>query len=328
MQIMFRSLITAASLALAPLGLLAGEPTPASVEHISSRTNGRPVKLGEDGVIAIKATATSGTTLTGILNDQCDPDGNSLVTNYWNTYAGDFIWNLFVTVNSGAAGPFINGPDDINAGPISVDLSAPGTYTIVVYAASPGVFGGTPRIDHSSLNLFFNGDHATPRISAKTPADTNAAFSVNSATSLTQALAPTEFPGLIPAAGTLSFVDGPNLITLIDYRWYNPEESDAELPVGDRVGTIAVEQDGGSDMRGLFTLRVTPLPSLSIVRVTSNSAKVFWPSPASGFSLYETSNLISPNWTLISSPPVDDGSNKSVIIDLSPGSRFFRLMIP
>lgn len=58
-QTMLRYLITPALLTLTPLVLLAAEPAPAFVEHISARIDGgqgSPAKLKKNGVITTKAT--------------------------------------------------------------------------------------------------------------------------------------------------------------------------------------------------------------------------------------------------------------------------------
>jgi uncharacterized repeat protein (TIGR03803 family) len=195
------------------------------------------------------------TTFTGALIDESDSDGNSHQANFNNTHSNDFVWNLFLIASSDAAGTFINGPEDTDAGPVAVTLSSPGTYTFVMFAT-------TGPSDNFDLNLFFNGDHAAPKISVKSPANSINAFSANSAIS-TYPLSPAGFGDVVPAAGTLSFNDGTNQITLVDFRWYNPDFGDGDLPILDRVSTFSAGEDAANDARGRFTLQVTPLNIIS-----------------------------------------------------------------
>ena len=78
----------------------------------------------------------------------------------WNTLGGDERWNLWVS-DSGLDGQFVNGPSDANAG-LSVSLHN-GTYQYAVYAEA------NADIAQIGLNLFFNGNNATPGISVTAP---------------------------------------------------------------------------------------------------------------------------------------------------------------
>jgi hypothetical protein len=52
---------------------------------------------------------------------------------------------------------------------------------------------------------------------------------------------------------------------------------------------------------------------------------VFWPSPSTGFALYQNTNLNTTNWV---SPPetiADDGTNRFIIVNPPTGNRFYRL---
>jgi N-acetylneuraminic acid mutarotase len=201
-------------------------------------------------VVASPITTNASTVvLTGVITDQCDSHGNTQQVNYWNTRSADGIENVFLSLNSGASGPFINGPDDANVGPIAVDLSAAGTYAFTFYV--------DPRtLTYADLNLFFNGDNTHPGISAKTPTDTTNSFSANSASNTFSLDA-----SIVQGSGTLLFVQGTNLVRLTDFRWYNADHSDAVLPIGDRVGPSDASPDGTPDVRGIFTLIVATLDS-------------------------------------------------------------------
>jgi len=267
--------------------------------------------------VTVTLLPPNGTTLTGVLNDWSGSDGNSYQQAFWNTCSGDFVWDIFITVNSGAAGPFINGPDDTTAGPITVDLSSPGTYTFVMYAEPA-------TLANADLNLFFNGNNNTPRISVKSPTDSVGAFSANSALT-TYRLSPLGFNDAVPAAGTLSFIDGTNQISLVDYRWYNPDHGDIDLPVGDRVSPTTAQANGSADARGLFTLQVTPFaPQLTINRSESNVI-LTWPTNAAGFTLQSPTNLAPAVWSSVSPTPVVVNGQNAVTNPVSGTQKFFRL---
>jgi hypothetical protein len=66
-------------------------------------------------------------------------------------------------------------------------------------------------------------------------------------------------------------------------------------------------------------------PLLAVSRLSSNSARISWPSPSTGFLLEENPNLNPTNWGLSSATVNDDGTFKFVIVN-SPGvNRFYRL---
>ena len=67
-------------------------------------------------------------------------------------------------------------------------------------------------------------------------------------------------------------------------------------------------------------------PTLKIILTEAGQAKLTWPSPASGYALQESADLSSAtNWTAVATQPTDDGTNKSVVVVPSSGSRFWRL---
>jgi len=140
-------------------------------------------------------------------------------------------------------GSFLNGPSDAQAG-VSISLSD-GEHTFVIYANQGG---STP---HHGLNLFFNGDNNTPRISVFGPTQTAPeppfpAFSADGGSTLTLAFSPTA------GANTLVFQDTTTRIELIDYRY-----ADYSVYGTDRVSQRSTSPDGGADFIGQFTLRVT-----------------------------------------------------------------------
>jgi len=66
-------------------------------------------------------------------------------------------------------------------------------------------------------------------------------------------------------------------------------------------------------------------PLLRVYVTGSNSVVVSWPSPSTGFVLQQNPNVNSTNWVNVSLTPVDNGTNKSVLISPPKGNLFFRL---
>jgi len=67
-------------------------------------------------------------------------------------------------------------------------------------------------------------------------------------------------------------------------------------------------------------------PLVTIARTSSNTARVSWPSPSTGFLLQENPNLDPANWILSSATVNDDGTIKFVIINSPGANRFYRLI--
>jgi hypothetical protein len=71
------------------------------------------------------------------------------------------------------------------------------------------------------------------------------------------------------------------------------------------------------------------LPSLTIARTTTNTMAVTWPSPSTGFTLQQNSDIKNPlNWTDVSAGVQDDGVRKTLIVAPATGNRFYRLKKP
>lgn len=67
-------------------------------------------------------------------------------------------------------------------------------------------------------------------------------------------------------------------------------------------------------------------PTLKITLTEAGQPKLTWPSPAPGYALQESADLSSAtNWIAVMTQPTDDGTNKSVVVGPSSGSRFWRL---
>ncbi len=86
--------------------------------------------------------------------------------------------------------------------------------------------------------------------------------------------------------------------------------------------------DGG--FWGIIAAVQTPgAPLLAIVRTTTNTVVVFWPSPSTGFTLQQNTNSVSSvNWSNVLTVPLDDGTTKTVIVNPPTGNRFYRLNKP
>jgi hypothetical protein len=77
---------------------------------------------------------------------------------------------------------------------------------------------------------------------------------------------------------------------------------------------------------GIIAAVQTPgAPLLSVWRTATNTLVVSWPSPSTGFALYQNTNLNTTNWV---SPPEtvnDDGTNRFIVVNPPTGNRFYRL---
>ncbi|MBL0928309.1 MAG: hypothetical protein IBJ11_11780 [Phycisphaerales bacterium] len=159
----------------------------------------------------------------------------------------DWIYNLWVRP---VGGSWINGPTDSRAA-INIPLT-PGTYAYEMWG-EPGQW-----MTHYGMNLFFNDDVVTPRISTWAARNESATgprpdFFANS-NSATRYLDGQWKRG----AGTLVFDDlSTNLrITLTQY-WFG-----APLPQSfDQVGAFDVSRSNVSDYMGQINLSVTPIPA-------------------------------------------------------------------
>ena len=80
----------------------------------------------------------------------------------------------------------------------------------------------------------------------------------------------------------------------------------------------------------LLSVVQTPgAPLLSILRTTTNSAAVFWPSPSTGWTLQQNTNGVSSvNWSNVTSGIQDDGTTRTFIVNPPTGNRFYRLKNP
>ena len=69
-------------------------------------------------------------------------------------------------------------------------------------------------------------------------------------------------------------------------------------------------------------------PLLSIARTVHNTVAVSWPSPSTGYVLQQNSDLTTTNWVDVAQAPSDNGTTKTVIVNLPTGKMFYRLKKP
>jgi hypothetical protein len=80
---------------------------------------------------------------------------------------------------------------------------------------------------------------------------------------------------------------------------------------------------------GIISAIQTPGAPLLIIRLTqTNTVVVSWPSPSTGFSLQQNSDLNISNWSTPGENITDNGTNKFIIVSPPAGNRFYRLFKP
>jgi uncharacterized membrane protein len=242
------------------------------------------VGRGQDGreyasALKIKALITpveqpepplTSTVLSGLVEFSTESSGSFDNRTVWNTRGGDTAVNLWVIQGSDRMGPFVNGPSDAQAG-ISIGLHE-GENHFVIYGSRGGTF------NHYGLNLFFNGNNNTPKISVFGPTQTNAEappFAANgSPSTLTLAFQP------VAGANTLVFEDGDTRVELSEYRLARPEVYNT-----DRVSQTVVGPDGGADSIGYFTLNVTKITAVPPTIVTEPQSQTVQAGDSVSFSV-------------------------------------------
>jgi hypothetical protein len=69
-------------------------------------------------------------------------------------------------------------------------------------------------------------------------------------------------------------------------------------------------------------------PLLTIHRTQTNSVVISWPSPSTGFSLQQATDLTTSTWNAPTESVSDNGTNKFIIVNPPAGNRFYRLFRP
>ncbi len=106
------------------------------------------------------------------------------------------------------------------------------------------------------------------------------------------------------------------------------------------IGTIGQPDAGSTAMTGgafsvtggfwaLAAVQTSGAPLLSIARTATNTVAIRWPSPSTGWVLQQNTNSVaSVNWSNVITTPLDDGTNKTVLVSPPTGNRFYRLFKP
>lgn len=151
---------------------------------------------------AARALTLTGVTIYGATDSRGTFNG---AYDYWDTRGGNQGFNVYLFMGSTNAPDFLNSGDSNDS--LDPDLQlAPGTNTVqfaVDYQDSD------PSTPYLGINLYFNGNLATNRISAVVPNGGLGDFSVVSDKTTTYG----EY-GKTPGAGTLSYTKGDLTVTL------------------------------------------------------------------------------------------------------------------
>ena len=79
---------------------------------------------------------------------------------------------------------------------------------------------------------------------------------------------------------------------------------------------------------GIIAVQISNGPFLTVLRTTTNTVLVSWPSPSTGFTLQQVGNLNLTNWIAPPEIVTDNGTNKFIIVNPPAGNRFYRLFKP
>ena len=109
--------------------------------------------------------------------------------------------------------------------------------------------------------------------------------------------------------------------------------SNAQYSVSGTVG----QPDAGSMSGGNYTLTggywgvvaAVQTPGAPLLTITLNpqlsTVSVSWPSPSTGFGLQESASVSPASWIPVPPTNSDNGTVKSIVVPIGPGSRFYRL---
>jgi hypothetical protein len=103
-------------------------------------------------------------------------------------------------------------------------------------------------------------------------------------------------------------------------------------------GTIGQPDASGALIGGNYSvtggfwslIAAVQTPDAPLLTITRSGANVVvsWPSPSTGFSLQQNTNLTTTNWTSFLGTVADDGMTKSVTNSPPTGNKYFRLINP
>jgi hypothetical protein len=83
---------------------------------------------------------------------------------------------------------------------------------------------------------------------------------------------------------------------------------------------------GATDAGATYLFSLQPSPAISTT--STNTVRITWPSAWSSWNLQQNNDLNSSNWIASTETVSDDGANKSVTVNPSAGSRYYRLILP
>lgn len=168
----------------------------------------------------------------------------------WDTTGQNGVGNLYLLSGAGSSGTFLNSGDSA-ATSISMDISAPGTYTFFYRSDANGFNWLTPS---SGLNLFFN-DNTNPGISV-----------VAKFNAVSPPLLPFENSSLgnksnmVMGANSLSFSTNSSRVTLTNFSMIDYRNPAVPVQSADLVGLFNNTSNRVNDYSGSFTLNVAAIP--------------------------------------------------------------------
>jgi hypothetical protein len=137
--------------------------------------------------------------------------------------------------------------------------------------------------------------------------------------------------------GSLVLAANPALAQSYSIDWYKIAGGGGTSSNGQYIvsGTIGQHDAGGPMTGGNYSLtggfwslisvvQTLGSPTLTVTH-SGNNVIVSWPSPSTGFSLQQNSNLSTSTWLASGFTISDDGTNKSITITGATGNLFFRL---
>jgi hypothetical protein len=78
----------------------------------------------------------------------------------------------------------------------------------------------------------------------------------------------------------------------------------------------------------LFAVQTAGAPVLSIALTPTNTARVYWPSSFTNFTVQVKTSLPSAIWSAATETIQDNGTNKFIIVNPPTGTHFYRLKSP
>ena len=159
-------------------------------------------------LLLIPVAAFSQTTLTGAVVFSTSPGGSVIDESYWNTLGGDHSFDLWLALDPSATIP-VNGPtDELSA--INIPLEPARTYKYYTFGQAD------VSTSFTGINLFFNGDNATPGISAFGPLN-GSTFLPDSSSTYSLQINPTA------GSGNTFYNSGQVIVLLTGFDWNSPK---------------------------------------------------------------------------------------------------------